>query len=852
MNNITWLHISDLHFQESPPYDNTIIIESLLEDIKSQIKEKSLKVDFIIISGDIANKGLPEEYHKASQFLEELREISNVPRKNMFVVPGNHDVSRALYPTITNGVRMQLTDKDSVNDFLAGIEKDIIIERFYTYYKFMDQYLGNDNYFTENDLFFSKRFKVSDYNLAVLGLNTSWVSTKQNEQSKLLLGEKQVRDALKGIKDVDFKLAVLHHPFDWLCRFDRISAGELLLDYCDFILHGHLHEQGITMQISPDYQAVTIAAGACYNGRDYPNSYNFVSINPETEEGKIYLRKYNIEKYGFWVDDNTTYRRVSDGIYKFSLPKRERRVSLTKARKEKTQEEPTESIARQSERVNPERLSVSSESEQIATIDKLSEIINLDNILRTKLPDDESDPIRPIKAIIIRSLKNLDEGSARYGLRSMSTKIVDILTAKPSHDQIDNLSKIVLFHYSLIGGLIINNEDIYASLNIFESMKSVGDHAAINKYAKFSIEIIDAIREIGENGIEHKLGKVAYYSSNAIISIGKSIADQGNANDNMAQSVTVNLRKLAIRSLENKLNVELSHITTNIGQIGLSYAKKEFRAGSYSAVESLGRIASECTKHKERDAAIIAETYIQNIGVLAARKRLYNAVTQAGQSSAAIIDNAAKHDFLEIVGRLVGAISVIGEEFIVNLQPTDDKESYGGVCSEIIRNISKIVEILARQDGFDKRQEFLYKFAADLGKYGRVSAERGLASPASQAAVSYIKFGSLINRETVKKYLKSILEASNDAHTCVLVARSFNELGNNFRDLNFRIEAEEAAKKAISIDPQKTMAYLQLQHALAVQSTILFNSGDKQNAQKKSDEANEASAKYKELIESEK
>jgi hypothetical protein len=63
-----------------------------------------------------------------------------------------------------------------------------------------------------------------------------------------------------------------------------------------------------------------IAAGACYETRKYPNSYNFVQLDLSTGIGSVYLRMYSDKRGGFWTKDVVNYRNVSDGVYEFELP----------------------------------------------------------------------------------------------------------------------------------------------------------------------------------------------------------------------------------------------------------------------------------------------------------------------------------------------------------------------------------------------------------------------------------------------------------------------------------------------------------------------------------------------------
>ncbi|HKP36243.1 MAG TPA: hypothetical protein VJT71_05250 [Pyrinomonadaceae bacterium] len=137
----------------------------------------------------------------------------------------------------------------------------------------------------------------------------------------LLLGERQVRVALEAADEAgaDLKIALIHHPFDWLRPFDRRDCEAMLLDNCHFILHGHLHHMAITHLKSPDSSAMVIAGGACYETREHPNSYNFVQLDFSLHKGTIYLRRYSNERGGFWAPDTLLYKDVPAGEQEFLL-----------------------------------------------------------------------------------------------------------------------------------------------------------------------------------------------------------------------------------------------------------------------------------------------------------------------------------------------------------------------------------------------------------------------------------------------------------------------------------------------------------------------------------------------------
>jgi len=152
MSTISWLHISDLHFQRSQSYDSNIVLKSLLDDIKEILDEESLNLDLILISGDIAYHGVQEEYSIADEFFEKLLQITSVPKENLFLVPGNHDVDRKVNPTIIKGLKTQLIDRNSINDFLIHEECEVVKKRFKNYNDFAKEYIP----YNLNNLFYTK------------------------------------------------------------------------------------------------------------------------------------------------------------------------------------------------------------------------------------------------------------------------------------------------------------------------------------------------------------------------------------------------------------------------------------------------------------------------------------------------------------------------------------------------------------------------------------------------------------------------------------------------------------------------------------------------------------------------
>lgn len=98
------LHLSDIHFRTSEfgnaQDPHSAIRENLRRDIVEQFKKLESKPGSILISGDIAYAGSPDEYAFAITWLDELCDHLGLPHEAVFVIPGNHDVDQSISETM--------------------------------------------------------------------------------------------------------------------------------------------------------------------------------------------------------------------------------------------------------------------------------------------------------------------------------------------------------------------------------------------------------------------------------------------------------------------------------------------------------------------------------------------------------------------------------------------------------------------------------------------------------------------------------------------------------------------------------------------------------------------------------
>jgi len=291
------LHLSDIHFHE--PYcldkdsdtDHPVRV-ALLNDIEELVKGLG-NVDAILISGDIAQKGHTDEYKTAKAWLADVAEKVGCPESRTFPVPGNHDVSRAVAKLRSvEGIRSTITKK------IPGPERDTELQKALredetreVLMKPMEEYnlfaaafgcdLSRFNPFWKHELSFASGWK-----LMMHGLTTTLFSGEEDkERDNLYIGALQSSFSQeKGI----IRLAMLHHPPEWLKDCDKVSDS--LNNGCQLHLIGHRHQQRYLG--TADF--VRLAAGAVNPARSSAESwepgYNLIKLQVIEEAGGVFLK----------------------------------------------------------------------------------------------------------------------------------------------------------------------------------------------------------------------------------------------------------------------------------------------------------------------------------------------------------------------------------------------------------------------------------------------------------------------------------------------------------------------------------------------------------------------------------
>lgn len=271
-------------------------------------------VGAILVSGDIAFKGAPEEYVAAMTWISELAAVAGCPIERVFVIPGNHDVDRGVIvrtPATRNvqsaiaraqldrrerELRSQIMDAETGRALLAPIA---------AYNEFAK--LLNCQVFLPDRLYWKQDLDLGHgVTLRVHGLTSillSGAEGRNDTRESLYLSPLQT--VLDPVDDV-VNLVLCHHPPDWF--MDQDDANDAICGRASIHMFGHKHRQ----RIQRDSHYVRLSAGAVNPDRQEPGwlpGYNLVEIHVR---GKGREREITVDAHlRQWQSNPDVFRAVT-------------------------------------------------------------------------------------------------------------------------------------------------------------------------------------------------------------------------------------------------------------------------------------------------------------------------------------------------------------------------------------------------------------------------------------------------------------------------------------------------------------------------------------------------------------
>jgi predicted MPP superfamily phosphohydrolase len=256
MGSYGWLHLTDLHWgMASPKSLWPKLRQKFFDDIR-QLHEESGGWDLVIFTGDLVQRGAPEQFEQLDALLLDLwalfEECGSHPA--FLAIPGNHDLLRP-NPRDPEVLLLRNWTSDIQQEFWSDAKcryRQTVHNAFKEYQAWWDAQTLRPatirNGLLPGD--FSASVESKGVKLGILGLNTTFLQLAEGDYSgKLAIHAQQFQDACGGdgpnwARQHDACLLLTHQPPDWLTAESRLTLISEIADTGQFAVHlfGHMHE----------------------------------------------------------------------------------------------------------------------------------------------------------------------------------------------------------------------------------------------------------------------------------------------------------------------------------------------------------------------------------------------------------------------------------------------------------------------------------------------------------------------------------------------------------------------------------------------------------------------------------
>lgn len=335
MPRLRFLHLSDYHARASrdkTPYRRDLVLGEPWLKILGDVGA----IDYVLLTGDLADWGQAEEYTAFTAFLETTCDALGLGFDRVFPVPGNHDIDRETEKTAWRNLRSASKRMDA-DAFSKWVHPDkagepskwlsAVQARKTHYHHWLAHQLGRPELLPQQHAHGSLGYRVTlpeEPPLHVIGLDTAWLCGDDEDHGNLQLTEDQVgqltADA-QGKPLPGLRLALMHHPLSELA--DAATTRKLLAQRVDLVLRGHLHKSEATVWQDPDSGLRQFAAGCLYEGsleNKWPNSFCVMDLDwdPHQCRGTHTFYKWSPDG-NFWHRDNGLYQDADNGELHWAL-----------------------------------------------------------------------------------------------------------------------------------------------------------------------------------------------------------------------------------------------------------------------------------------------------------------------------------------------------------------------------------------------------------------------------------------------------------------------------------------------------------------------------------------------------
>lgn len=327
------IHLSDFHLNKQNLADwNNYILDALSQLINEE--KDSTENTFIVCTGDLIDKG-GKDYPDIAiafnlfkeQVIDSIINHIGLPLDHFIIIPGNHDIDRNADKLFENiGLREEFKTKGItyINEYSQSLLETSDKQgarRIVKYKEFESNLYNNCPNIRCSFLGTTFKYDVNGDEVVFVGFNSAWNAFDDNDyELGLVLGEPQYTACKSDIEKSRIKIALMHHPIDWL-KFEKDTIGKWYYKDFDLSLIGHVHDGNTTVETKLYGTLFTNIAPSCISDiragyGAFANGVSIIEYDPylRTIDCSYYI--YNFAKRSYVL--NSTI--ADNGIYHFTIP----------------------------------------------------------------------------------------------------------------------------------------------------------------------------------------------------------------------------------------------------------------------------------------------------------------------------------------------------------------------------------------------------------------------------------------------------------------------------------------------------------------------------------------------------
>ncbi|NER22746.1 MAG: hypothetical protein F6J96_19030 [Symploca sp. SIO1C2] len=331
------LHLSDIHLgtvDQAKRY-----FTQLATDLKQNLKVKQL--NYLVISGDIANYSTEDEYKAAFELVNSIVKHYGLDPSRVVIIPGNHDLNWDLAADAYTYVPHHRLPNPLTEEYISLGDSRVLkcdSEKYQQRFQYFSECFYQKIYNEPYPLKYEDQailYPCPQDKILFLGLNSCWeIDNEHTERASINSNAvaKAIEEIVFGNYDDWLKIAVWHHPVTTAESMKNVEFLEqLAVSGFQIAVHGHIHEAknevfrydtGRGLHI---ITAGTFGAIANHQVPGIPLQYNLLVLNPETGILTVETRKKERTDGAWsadarWGDKNNPSPRYEIPL-KYSFPK---------------------------------------------------------------------------------------------------------------------------------------------------------------------------------------------------------------------------------------------------------------------------------------------------------------------------------------------------------------------------------------------------------------------------------------------------------------------------------------------------------------------------------------------------